>query len=315
MLNTIQSILLKIWNFIKFVLSWLWKIAIPLLLLAMVLLPIFLTFFQAPKKQNTLLKGLPVARTDIIKKIQVTATVEHDYQYDLPVYQDADTKTCSSKLGIQSKRGQTLADLEFVNENKVRNTVAQNQLNSYIQEVANNNRALNDTQKVNTANLQLLDVKLQNLYTEYNELAQRKNDKIVELNDKKARYENEKRNLESQYSDLQDAKDINDAIRTYEDKIDTLRRQRDTTTPSGTVLQTQGLANTQKTAVDAASNAYTTTCPGGTPTPPATPATCDQLYATFKTASDSYANANAQATTLLTSTVTMFPISILRLVT
>jgi multidrug efflux pump subunit AcrA (membrane-fusion protein) len=312
--NNSTSIFAKIWNWIKFILSWIWKITIPLLLGALLLVPIFLTYFPSAKKSSQQAQVNPVTKGDLSKKISVQATNEYTYDYDLPVYQDSELKEISVKVGDKVSEGQVLAKLDFVNEaTKVRTTTAENQIKTLNQEIVNNNRSLNDNRKVADANMTQMSTNLRNRYTEYNELIQRREDKAKELADKKEKYTKEKADLEKQYAEIENIKDVNDAIRQYQDKIDVLRRQRDSTTPSNQPLATQTQVNTQRQQVDSLSTQFTTQCPNGNPAPVvsassvAGPASstinCNTIYSQFKTANDNLAltqqqanNANNQAT-------------------
>ncbi len=311
--NNSTSILAKIWSWIKFIISWIWKITIPLLLLALLLVPIFLTYFPSAKKSSQQSQAVAVIKGDVSKKISVQATAEYTYDYDLPVYQDSELKEISVKVGDKVSEGQILAKLDFVNETaKVRTTTVENQIKTINQEIVNNNRSLGDTRKVTEANMSQMSTNLKNRYTEYNELIQRREDKAKELADKKTKYEIEKTELEKQYAEIENTRDVNDAIRQYQDKIDVLRRQRDSTTPSNQPLAAQVQANTQRQQVDSLSTQFTTQCPNGNPIPLSSTSSaasqfsvvnCNALYSQFKTASDNLAltqqqanNANNQAT-------------------
>ena len=288
----------SIWRLIKFIFGWLWRILIPVLLLGLLIVPIFLTYFPNTQKTTQGTTAKPATISDLTKKISVQATTEYTYEYDLPVYQDSEIKEISVKVGDKVSAGQSLATLDFVNEiSKIRTTTAENQIKSLNQEIANNNRAIGDARRVSGANMAQMSTTLASRYTEYNEILQRRLDKIKELQDKKNLYQKEKDEFDKQYADLENVRDVNDAIKQYQDKIDVLRRQRDATTPSNQPLSTQQQYNTQSQQVNSLSSQYTSQCPNGVavaviPTsaiPNSQPINCDSIYAQYKTANDNLA--------------------------
>jgi multidrug efflux pump subunit AcrA (membrane-fusion protein) len=302
MFSKLNSAFLTLWGWIKFLLGWIWRLIIPVLLVCLLILPIFLQYFPSAKKSNLLSQPVAVQKGDVSKRISVQANTEYTFDYDLPVYQDSELKEISVKVGDKVSEGQTLAKLDFINEaNKLRSTTAENQIKTINQDIANNNRSLGDARRVTQANLNQMETNLRNRYTEYNELLQRREDKTNELKDKKAKYEKEKADLEKQYAEVENVRDVNDAVKQYQDKMDTLRRQKDATTPSNQPLATQAQYNTQRQQVDVLSAQYTKECPNGVALIPAT--NCDNLYSQFITANNNLsitaqqlANSNNQNT-------------------
>jgi HlyD family secretion protein len=263
--NQIKSFFIAIWNFVKRpfvwvwnqpifggvrkVLTWLWRILIPLLLLGLLIVPIYLTYFPNTKKTNSLNVPRLVANSDVTKKISVQATVQNNLAYELPVFQDAIIKEVSVNQGDKVKEGQLLAKLEFVTENTVRSTDVQNQINTYNTEIANNREAFGKALNVNNATLNQQDTNLITKTAEWNNVNQRRVDKINENNSKRLKYDTERADYQKQYDDLDARKIVDSSVRTYEDQI---KKLRDTlnSTQTGQVSQAQVQINTTKSQID-----------------------------------------------------------------
>jgi hypothetical protein len=248
-LNFIKFIFHKIWHVIDFVLKLAWRFIVPIALLGLLIVPIALTYFPAAKKPEPIIVKAAEKGT-VTKKITVQGTTEYAYSYDLPVYQDTELKEVLVKAGDKVTAGQVLAKLDFVTENKLRATSVENQIRGFQQEIANNNRALADAQNVSGANYQQMNVARSNRTTELNELNQKRTDKIKELNDKKTKYQAEKDEFDKRILDLENVKDVNDAIKQYQDKIDQLKLQLTALDTSNANLAIQGqinIANQQQT--------------------------------------------------------------------
>jgi multidrug efflux pump subunit AcrA (membrane-fusion protein) len=241
-LNFIKTIFSKISSVLNFMLNLAWRFIVPIALIGLLIVPIALTYFPATKKGEPIIVKA-AEKGNITKKITVQGTTEYSYSYDLPVYQDAELKEVFVKAGDKVSAGQVLANLEFVTENKLRTTSVENQIRNYQQEIANNNRALADAQSLNQANLNQMKVTRADRFLEINELYQKQADKINELAQKKINYQNEKNEFDRQITVLENTKDANDAIKQYQDKIDSLRLQLSTLDTSNANLAIQGQIN------------------------------------------------------------------------
>jgi HlyD family secretion protein len=263
--NQIKSFFIAIWNFVKRpfvwvwnqpifggvrkVLTWLWRILIPLLLLGLLIVPIYLTYFPNTKKTNSLNVPRLVANSDVTKKISVQATVQNNLAYELPVFQDATIKEVSVNQGDKVKEGQLLAKLEFVTENTVRSTDVQNQINSYYTDIANNRESFGKALNVNNATLNQQDTNLITKTAEWNNVNQRRVDKINENNSKRLKYDTERADYQKQYDELDARKIVDSSVRTYEDQIKKLRDTQNST-QTGQVSQAQVQINTTKAQID-----------------------------------------------------------------
>jgi multidrug efflux pump subunit AcrA (membrane-fusion protein) len=313
--NSIQSIVQKVWGFLMWVLGLVWKIVVPVALVGLLIAPIFLTFVQPPKKSNTIAKASQVTKGEVSKRVKVSSTIEYEYDYDLPVYQDAELKEILVKAGDKVKAGDTLANLDFVVDNKLRTTATENQIKTFQTELANNNEALGNTNAVNQATQNQLSTSLSNKYKDYDALLKKINDKTKENNDKKDRYTKEQNDYQIKLDTLDSNKGITDSIKQYQDKIDVLRRQRDGQSGANAPLATQAQVNSQQQQVDALSKQYTTQCPNGQPALVPAPTTntgssagnsapidCGTLYAQFKTAQDNLSLTRSQLSNTTTQT-------------
>jgi hypothetical protein len=305
--NSIQSIVLKIWGFLMWLLGLVWKIVVPIALVGLLIAPIFLTFVQAPKKSTSIAKAQQVTKGEVSKRVKVSSTVEYEYDYDLPVYQDAELKEILVKQGDKVKAGDTLANLEFVTDNKLRTTATENQIKSFQTELANNNEALGNTAAVNQATQNQLSTSLSNKYKDYDALLKKINDKTKENNDKKDKYTKEQADYQIKLDTLDSNKGITDSIKQYQDKLDVLKRQRDGQSGSNAPLATQGQVNSGQQQVDSLSKQYTTQCPNGQPalvtalssstgsgSGSSAPVDCGTLYGQFKTAQDNLSLTRSQ---------------------
>jgi hypothetical protein len=298
--NFIKMIFAKIWYWIDFLLKLAWRLIVPIALVGLLIVPIALTYFPAPKKGDPIIVKAAEKGT-VTKKITVQGTTEYAYSYDLLVYQDAELKDIMVKAGDKVTAGQVLANLEFVTENKLRATSVENQIRGFQQEIANNNRALADAQNVSGANYQQMGVARSNRTNELNELNQKRTDKLKELNDKKAKFQAEKDDFDKRIIDLENTKDANDTIKQYQDKIDSLRLQLNGLETSNANLAIQGQINTTNqqqntaqtnrdnllTALNNANTAKNTSCNA---TPPGSD--CASLISAAASAQTAYNTAN-----------------------
>jgi multidrug efflux pump subunit AcrA (membrane-fusion protein) len=292
--NLFKSIFSKIWLGLDFTLKLAWRFIVPIALAGLIFVPIVLTYFPAGKKADPI-AITQVTKGNVTKKITVQGTTEYSYNYDLPVYQDAELKEVLVKAGDKVTAGQVLAKLDFVTETKTRATTLENQIRGYQQEIENNNRALADLHNVNAANYSQMKTQAINRTTELNELNQKKVDKINELNAKKAKYQSEKDEFDRQIKELENFKDATDAIKQYQDKIDADRLQLATYDNSNlnAQLQTQqNTVNTQissaQTALTNAQNAKNAACS----TTPVVQSACDSATTQLNAAQDAYNTAN-----------------------
>ena len=261
----LKNLLSRIWNIIKLpfvwllnfppfgwirrILTFLFRLLIPVLLFGLLVVPIVLTYFPQSKKTNVFNSPKLVAKNDVIKKISVQATVENVFEYDLPVYQDAELKEITVKQGDTIKAGQLLANLEFVTENKARATDAQNQINSNYTEINNNQDALNKALNLNKANLSQQDINLKTKTDEWNNINQKRVDKINSNNQKRYNYDNERADFQRQYDQLESKKSVNNSVKQYEDQIKKL--QDGLNASNNTALsQTQIQINTTKSQIE-----------------------------------------------------------------
>ena len=171
----IKKLPLKIWSFVNNSLSLVWKIVIPVALVGLLALPIFLTYFSGKKTETPSIAQASVS--DLIKKVNVQGTIEYTYQYDLPVYQDARIIKLDAKIGDKVTENQVLAELEFVQEIKVRATTLQNQIRQLRQELANNQKTANETGAIANATNSQNSVALSNRLEEKSQLIQKRNEK------------------------------------------------------------------------------------------------------------------------------------------
>ena len=263
--NQFKTFSLRIWNIIKVPFVWLWnfppfgwirrmltflyRLLIPVLLFGLLVVPIFLTYFPASKKTNVFNSPKLVAKNDVIKKISVQATVENVFEYDLPVYQDAELKEIIVKQGDAIKAGQVLANLDFVTEIKTRDTDVQNQINSNLTEINNNQDALNKALNLNGANLSQQEINLKTKTDEWNNINQKRVDKINSNNQKRYNYDNERADYQRQYDILESKKSVNNSVKQYEDQIKKL--QDGLNASNNTALsQTQVQINTTKSQIE-----------------------------------------------------------------
>ena len=260
-----------------------WRIGVPLLLVALLVVPIFLSLFPTAKKSSSPTTASIVAKADIIKKITIQGTTQYTQQYDLPVYQDSTLTEVLVKQGDKVTAGQVLAKLDFINENKIRSTATENAIKQSEQDLANAQQTLNDLGKINRRNYDQMDTNLTNRYIELDELNQKRVDKVKELSDKREKYVTEKADFQKRYDDIGNFTDVNDAIKQYQDKIDALQNQLNTTTPSTGAYATQTQINTQQAQLETYSKAYTTACPNGV-APTGSTVDCNALYSQFNTA-------------------------------
>jgi hypothetical protein len=94
-LNFIRFIFSKVWFVLDWILKLAWRFIVPIALVGLLVIPIILTLFPAPKKVEA--AGVKIVQKgDVTKKITIQGTTEYAYSYDLPVYQDA-----TLKLGIE----------------------------------------------------------------------------------------------------------------------------------------------------------------------------------------------------------------------
>jgi multidrug resistance efflux pump len=263
--NQIKSFFIAIWNFVKrpFVwiwnlpifagvrklLTWLWRILVPLLLLGLLVVPIYLTYNPNTKKNNSLNVPKVVAKSDVTKKISVQATVQNNLAYELPVFQDATIKEVTVNQGDKVKEGQVLAKLEFVTENTLRSTDVQNQINSYYTDIANNREAFGKALNTNNATLNQQDTNLITKTAEWNTVNQRRVDKINENNAKRFKYDSERADYQKQYDELDARKIVDSSVKQYEDQIKKLRDTQNST-QTGQVSQAQVQINTTRSQID-----------------------------------------------------------------
>jgi hypothetical protein len=261
----LKSFFLYIWNFIKrpFVwlwnlpifagirklLTWLWRILVPLLLLGLLVVPIYLTYNPNIKKNNSFNVPKLVTKSDVTKKISVQATVQNNLAYELPVFQDATIKEIGVNQGDKVKEGQVLAKLEFVTENTIRSTDVQNQINSYYTDIANNREAFGKALNINNATLNQQDTNLITKTAEWNTVNQRRVDKINENNAKRFKYDTERADYQKQYDELDARKIVDSSVKQYEDQIKKLRDTQNST-QTGQVSQTQVQINTTRSQID-----------------------------------------------------------------
>jgi Biotin-lipoyl like len=253
--NSVKRPFVWVWNLpifsgVRKVLTLLWRLLVPLLLLGLLIVPIYLTYFPNAKKTNSLNVPKLVTKSDVIKKISVQATVQNNLAYELPVFQDATINEISVKQGDKVKEGQVLAKLEFVTENKVRSTDVQNQINSYYTDIANNREAFGKALNINNATLNQQDTNLITKTAEWNTVNQRRVDKINENNAKRLKYDTERAEYQKQYDELDARKVVDSSVKQYEDQI---KKLRDTlnTTQTGQVSQGQVQINTSRSQIDA----------------------------------------------------------------
>ncbi len=258
-----KKIFLSTQNFFQRILSWLlrfppirwlvnilkifWRILVPVLLIGLLVVPIVLTYFPAGKKTVNLNVPKLITKGDVVKKISVQAVVENSYSYDLPVYQDAELKEVFVKQGDQVTAGQVLASLEFVNENKVRSTDVQNQINSYLTDISNQQEALGNTLNSNYATLSQQDINVKNKVDEWNQINQKRIDKINENHEKKSRYDSERIDFQKQYDELDSRKVVDNSVKQYEDQLK-LKHDQLTTGNSGS-SQIQSQINTVESQI------------------------------------------------------------------
>ena len=298
--NIIKKPFVWLWNlkalgWLRNILTWIWRILVPLLLLGLLIVPIFLTYF--PKAATVVSLNTPkvVAKGDVTKKISVQATVQNSLAYELPSFQDAVVKEILVNQGDKVVEGQVLAKLDFVSETKVRATTVENQIRGYQNDIANNNQALSDLQSVTGANYNQMAVAKSNRTTELNELNQKKADKIKELADKKIKYQAEKDDFDRQIKELENFKDATDAIKQYQDKIDADRLQLAGYENSNLNAQLQTQQNTANTQINTAQmaltnaqNVKTTACNAN----PLIQSACDSAITQLNTAQDAYNTTN-----------------------
>jgi membrane fusion protein, macrolide-specific efflux system len=265
-INFFRFIFSKIWFFVDLLLKLAWRFIVPIALVGLLLIPIVLTYFPAAKKVDPIaVKAATLG--DVTKKITVQGTTEYAYSYDLPVYNDATLSQVLVKAGDKVEEGQVLATLDFVIENKVRSTTIENQIRGFEQEIANNNKSLWDISRTGDASLYQSKTNIGNRNIEIQELENKVFDKKNELSDKKALYEKEKKDFEEQVARLENTKDANDAIKQYQDKIDSLRVQLasfDYSNANATLVAQQSSASTSlssaSTALTSAQTAKNTAC-------------------------------------------------------
>jgi HlyD family secretion protein len=252
--NFIKRPFVWVWNlkalsWLRIILGWLWKILIPLLLLGLLVVPIYLTYFPNAKKSNSLNVPKLVTKSDVTKKISVQATVQNNLAYELPVFQDATINDVTVKQGDKVNEGQVLAKLEFVTENKVRSTDVQNQINSYYTDIANNREAFGKALNINDATQNQQDTNLITKTAEWNNVNQRRVDKINENNSKRFRYDTERADYQKQYDELDARKIVDSSVKQYEDQIKKLRDTQNST-QTGQVSQAQVQINTTRSQID-----------------------------------------------------------------
>ena len=223
----IQNIFKTIFDFGNKSLNLIWKIGVPALLVALLVVPIFLSLFPSAKKSSSPTTASIVAKADVIKKISVQGTTQYSQQYDLPVYQDSVLNEILVKQGDSVTAGQVLAKLDFVNENKLRSTATQNAINQSQQDIANSQKALGDMSKINQANYGQMDTSLKNRKTELEEISKNRIDKKDELNTKKSKYVTEMSALQKKYDDLNNFGNVTDSITSYQSQIDSYQNQID----------------------------------------------------------------------------------------
>jgi multidrug efflux pump subunit AcrA (membrane-fusion protein) len=239
LINRIKSFLLIIWNFIKrpfiwlwnlkalgwlrSILTWLWRILIPVLLVGLLLVPIVLTYFPKPASVVSLNVPKPVTKTDVTKKISVQATVQNSLSYELPAFQDAIVKEILVNQGDTVKEGQVLAKLDFVSESVLRPTDVLNSISTNNTEIANARDALAKAINSGDATLKQQNINLQTQTDNWNNVNQRRVDKINENTAKRLKLDTERADYQSQYDKLDAQKVVNDSIKTYQDQIKKLQ--------------------------------------------------------------------------------------------
>lgn len=293
------------------------RFLIPLLLIILILIPVYLTFF-APSNKPLPAKAETAKIQTLTKSLRQTGTIDYDYAYDLSVYQDSILEEVLVKEGDQVEEGQVLAKLKFVNENTIRVTSVENQLRSIEQELKNNQKERQNLLAIDQATKSKMEFEMVLRNQEMEELRLKIDDKR-NLNDiKKKRYQKEIADLQNTANRIANIKDINDAIIQYNDKINALEQQQNTYENNTSVdaLAYQVIAQTANsnnlnTAVTTAQTALTTALNNQTTVCTATPlpdpacqtaiddynaalATYNQAVATYNTSLSQLNNLNNQ---------------------